>query len=438
MISRIKAFFHFQEFQTDLQTECLAGLSTFLSMAYIFVVNPAILGEGGINRSAALFATVLVSATATIVMGLWAKKPFALAPGLEINGYVVYALIIGMGISWQASLGAVFWSGILFLVLTITNVRQKIIEAIPNSLKTGLAASVGVFLIIIALRLSDILVYDKTNLSDFGNPIGYKGLILFTGLAIAVGLRFYRSRYFILISIVICSLLSHWLISGPASGSTVAVGQQMFSAAGRLDISAITDLKLIGPMITLFVLDFYGSIAKFIGLTKNTSIMKNGVFPNMKEALLIDGAATTAGACLGTTSIVAFVESGVGIGAGGRTGLTAVVCGFLMLLFIPLAPIVNFVPVIATTGALLWVGLEVMPKRAELRQLPPIELTSVLVMILITAFTFALDKAMLAGFGVYVVGMLLNGKRKSVSVYLIISVIIILTSTLLSFHYGKP
>ena len=435
MINRIKTYFEFDRHKTNLKTEIIAGLSTFLALSYIFVVNPAILSEGGIDKSAALFATVIVSALATIIMGIWAKKPFALAPGLEMNSYVVYFLIIGLGASWEVGLGAVFWSGILFLILTITKVREKIINAIPDALKIGLAASVGIFLIIIALRLSDILVYEETSIKTIGHIFSLKSLVLILGLVIAVILHRFKIKGFILISIIICTIVSHLTGFYEANNDSISISNDMFTAVGALDIGMITNPKMLSAIIILFVVDFYGSIAKFIGLTQNTSILdEKGELPNQKEALLIDGAATVVGSSLGTTSITTFVESGVGIGTGGRTGFTAVICGLLMLLFIPMAPVVNLVPVISTVGALLWVGIELMPKMKQIRAITWIEIVAVVLMIIITIATFALDKAMLVGFGFYILGSLFSGKIKQVSLYLVFSTLIILLSILLSIY----
>jgi len=435
MIEQIKAYFEFDRHKTNFRTEVIAGLSTFLALSYIFVVNPSILSEGGINKSAALFATVVISAMSTIIMGVWAKKPFALAPGLEMNSYVVYFLIIGLGVTWQAGLGAVFCSGVLFLVLTITNVREKIIEAIPDSLKIGLAASVGIFLIIIALRLSDVLIYEATSIKAIGNPFSLEALVLVLGLTIAIILNRLKMKGFILVSIILCSLASHLLGLYEPNSDSMTLNTDMFSAIGALDLGMITNPKMLSAIIILFVVDFYGSIAKFIGLTQNTSILdESGKLPNQKEALLIDGAATVAGSAVGTTSLTTYVESGVGIGAGGRTGFTAVVCGILMLLFIPLAPIVNLVPVIATTGALLWVGIELMPKLEQIKNIATNEIMAVALMILVTIATFALDKAMLVGFGFFILGNLLSGRIKHINPYLVISTVIILLSILLSIY----
>ena len=225
--------------------------------------------------------------------------------------------------------------------------RKKIIEAIPDSLKIGLAASVGVFLIIIALRLSDTLVYKETSIKGVGDVFSLKALVLVLGFAIAIILHRLKVKGFILVSIILCTAVSHRLGLYESNSQSITLSADMFSAFGALDIGIITNPKILSAIIILFVVDFYGSIAKFIGLTQNTSILdENGKLPNQKEALLIDGAATIAGSAVGTTSLTTFVESGVGIASGGRTGFTAVVCGLLMILFIPLAPIVNLVPVL--------------------------------------------------------------------------------------------
>jgi len=433
MKKTLENYFEFNKHNAMWKTEILAGLSTFLSLSYIFVVNPSILSEGGINKSAALFATVIVSSMATIIMGWWAKKPFALAPGLEMNSYVVYFLILGIGVSWQVGLGAVFWSGVLFVLLTITNIRMKIIEAIPDSLKLGLSASVGIFIIIIALRLSGILIYEEISISSVSSPLTYKSLVMVFGFIVVVVLHKFEFKAFILISIVLGTTLAHFLGLAPKEVQEISIDKEMLSAFFAFDLSVIFNPKVYSAVIILFVIDFYGSIAKFIGLTQNTSILdEDGKMPRTKEALMIDGSATVVGSALGTTSITTFVESGIGIKVGGRTGITAITCGILMLLFIPLAPLVKLVPVIATTGALLWVGIKIFPEVKELKAITKTELITIAIMMIVTVMTFALDKAMLIGFSFYIMSLLIVGNKKKINVYLIMSVILILIATLLS------
>lgn len=432
-MERIRHFFGLKEHGTNIKTEILAGVSTFLALSYIFVVNPAILADGGMNKSAVLFATVITSAIATLAMGLWAKKPFALAPGLEMNSYAVYYVILVLGFSWQNALGIVFWSGILFMILTLTRVREKIITAIPDSLKVGLSASVGVFLMIIALKLSGILIYDGINIKGIGVLFTAKTLIFIVSLFLVIVLNRLKIRIAVLLSIILATILAHLIGFSTSSPSSVKVTGEMFSAVLKLNFLAVLNPKLISALIILFVIDFYGSVAKFIGLTSNTNIVdKNGNLPRLKETLSVDGYATILGSVLGTTSVTTYVESGVGIGVGGRTGLTAVICAMLMFLFIPLAPLVNLVPVEATTGALFIVGINLFPKLKIFKTWNGIEIVAVVLMIIATFITFSLDKAMLIGFLTFVTGLLITKQFKKVNPFLIVSIILLLSGFLLS------
>ena len=434
-MNRIGNYFEFNKLGTNLQTEIIAGLSTFLSLSYIFVVNPAILSDGGMNKSAVLFATVIVSALATLFMGLWAKKPFALAPGLEMNSYVVYYVILTLGFSWQSGLGIVFWSGILFMILTLTNVRKKIIRAIPDKLKTGLSASVGVFLMLIALKISGLIVYDGISIQSFSSPFTKPFYVFLVGLGLVVLLNRLKLKISILVSIIGAAVFAHIIGFDISGREKVVISTDMFSAFMQLDLGAIFEPKLLSALIVLFVIDFYGSVAKFLAFTRNTTMLDSkGNMPNMKEALSVDGMATVAGAALGTTSVTAYVESAAGISAGGRSGLTAIVCALLMLLFIPLAPIVNLIPVEATTGALLIIGFKMFPKISEIRRWNIVEIISVVCMIVVTFLSFSLDKAMAIGFIFYILGLLFSGKRKEINLYLVISTLLIFVAIILSIY----
>ncbi|MCF8229238.1 MAG: NCS2 family permease [Bacteroidales bacterium] len=432
-MERIRHFFSLKEYGTNIKTEILAGVSTFLALSYIFVVNPAILADGGMNKSAVLFATVITSAVATLAMGLWAKKPFVLAPGLEMNSYAVYYVILVLGFSWQNALGVVFWSGILFMILTLTRVREKITTAIPDSLKVGLSASVGIFLMIIALKLSGTLIYDGINIKGIGDLLTSKSLIFIVSLFLVIVLNRLKIRISVLLSIILATILAHFIGFATSSPSSVKVNGDMISAVLKLNFLAILDPKLLSALIILFVIDFYGSVAKFIGLTSNTNIVdENGNLPRLKETLSVDGYATILGSAMGTTSVTTYVESGVGIGVGGRTGLTAVICAILMFLFIPLAPLVNLVPVEATTGALFMVGLNLFPKPKIFKTWILAEVIAVLLMIIATFISFSLDKAMLVGFLSYVIGLIITKQFKIINPFLIISIVLLLSSLLLS------
>jgi AGZA family xanthine/uracil permease-like MFS transporter len=434
-MTKIDNYFEFKKLGTNLHTEIIAGISTFLSLSYIFVVNPAILSDGGMNKSAVLFATVIVSALATLFMGLWAKKPFALAPGLEMNSYVVYYVILTLGFSWQYGLGIVFWSGILFMILTFTNVRKKIIHAIPDKLKIGLSASVGAFLMFIALKISGLIVYDGISIQSFSNPFTKPFYVFLAGLVIITVLNRFKLKTSILISIIGAAVFAHIMGLDISGREKVVISGDMFSAIMQLDFSAIFEPKLLSALIILFVIDFYGSVAKFLAFTRGTAMLDaKGNMSNMKAALSVDGIATIVGATFGTTSVTTYVESATGISVGGRSGLTAIICALLMLLFIPLAPIINLVPVEATTGALFLIGLKMFPKFSEIKNWNIAESISVVCMIVVTFLWFSLDKAMAIGFIFYILGLLVTGKRKEINRYLVISTLLIFVAMILSIY----
>jgi len=431
-LQKIREYFEFAKHKTNFRTEILAGVSTFLALSYIFVVNPSILGEAGMNKSMVLFATIVVSFLATFLMGLWAKKPFVLAPGMEMNAYVAFFVILGLGFTWQQALGAVFWSGILFMILTLTGVRKKIIQAIPDKMKSGLALSVGVFLMLIALRLAGILVYEGVIIQGIGVLFSPMAYVLYFGLAVVLILRKLKVRGSVLISIILASVLAHFLGLGDAGGA-IEISKEMLGGVLALDFGVILNPKILTVILVLFIVDFYGSVAKFIGLTRNTSIVrKDGTLPKMQETLSVDGLATIAGAGLGTTSLTTYVESGVGIAEGGRTGFTAIVCSILMLGFLALTPLVNLVPLIATTGALFWVGIHLFPSKEELKQYRLIDIISVVAMIVATVWTFSIDKALLFGFLLFIGGLMVTGRFREIDRYMVISTVLLLVGTLLS------
>jgi adenine/guanine/hypoxanthine permease len=425
MRHRVDRFFGISSLGSSIPVEILAGVSTFLSLSYIFVVNPAILAEGGMDKSAVLFATITASAVATIAMGLWARLPFAVAPGMEINSYVAFFVIGHLGLSWQQAMGAVFWSGVIFVILTASGIRQRIIDSIPHRMKAGLAFCVGVFLALIGLKLSGILVYQGVTLHGFGRVFTREVLALVFGLGLVLALERLRIRAAILLSIIGASIFCQFIGLGTSPSPSAAVQSGgFFSALGKLDLSVITNPKSFSAIVILFVLDFYGSVAKFIGLTENTSIMVKGKVPRIGRALWVDGAATMAGAGLGTSSLIAYVESAVGISVGGRTGLTALVCGLLMLACYVLAPFIGYVPIHATTGVLVLIGIKLCPPLRELVTYFRVDRIVLVLMLVAVIFTFAIDRAMLVGFVSYLVAGL--ARRERVSPYLVLSTLLLI------------
>lgn len=433
MLTRLKEFFGIEEKGSSIQIEVLAGVSSFLALSYIFVVNPAILSQAGMNKSFVLFATIIASASATILMGLWARLPFVLAPGMEINAYVAFFVVGYLGFSWQQALGAVFWSGVIFVVLTLAQVREKIIDSIPQRMKTGLSLSVGVFLVLVALKIAGLLVYEDVTikgLGDFASPMAYA---FYVSLALILVLDRLKVRGAVLISIILTALLCHFLGIGSDSEQPAETSSAMFAAIGQLDLGVIVSPRMWSVILILFLVDFFGSIAKFIGLAMSTNIFVKGKLPRLKEALLIDGGATVLGSSIGTSSIVVYVESAVGIGVGGRTGLTAVVCGLLMLACFLITPFLKFVPVVATTGALVFVALKLCPSVRELKAYPKIDLFVLAIMLVIVIVTFAIDRAMLAGFVVYLFMDLFALRRPNP--YLVVSTVLLAVGAVLQIQW---
>ena len=406
----IERWFHCRERGSTWGTEVLAGVSTFLALSYIFVVNPSMLAETGMSRTAAFFATVATSAAATLAMGLWTNLPFVLAPGMEINTYVTFYAVAQAGLTWQQALGAVFWSGVLFLLFTLTGIRQGIIDSLPAAMTSGLAVAVGALLAGVAFRVSGVLAYDRVLLRGFGSP-GGEVIVLAVSTLVAFTLAAMRVRAALLISIAAGSVVAALLPLPEPHLQPLSGAHGMLSAAGAADLSVLVEPGGWSVVLVLFLVDFYGSVAKLVGLIRHTSAVRDGKVPRLREALVVDGAAATAGSLLGTTSVLVYAESGVGIAAGGRTGLTAVTAGLAMLVCFGAAPLLAHVPLAAAGGALLYVAYRLFPARSELLAFDAWELAALTGMSMIVIATFALHLAILFGLAVHLVRDIFRGVR---------------------------
>jgi AGZA family xanthine/uracil permease-like MFS transporter len=442
MSSAADGYFEVKDRRSTLATEVMAGVATYLSLAYIFVVNPAILSQAGMDVSAVLFATVIASGVSTIVMGLWARLPFALAPGLEMNGFFAFAVVGTMGLTWQQALGTVFWSGILCIVFTWLPVRQKIIASIPDKLKVSIAFSVGVFVMTIGLFLAKIVAFDKglINWSAFSpeSLATNKAMVLYFGLVLAALLGIKRLNFpgGMLVAIIASTILCKFLgitVSQPAE-----LSPEMFSALFQLDLWSILDPRFFAVLIIFFIIDFYGSIGKFIGLTAATNLQANGEVKNIEKALYVDGGGTVLGSLVGTSSIITYVESAVGIAAGGRTGIVAMVCGTLMLASIVFTPLVGLVPVEATAGILAYVGWLLLPReqiRASHIEFGRFDWAVAIGMGLLTFLTFSLDKPLLFGFWAYQCKSMWSGQKTN---WYLLSAAVALSLAVVAQHLQTP
>ncbi|MGV4926762.1 NCS2 family permease (plasmid) [Streptomyces sp. BHT-5-2] len=340
--------------------EIVAGASTFLALSYIVVVNPAVLGRAGIPHAAAFFATAAVGGLATMAMGLWARLPFAVAPGMEMNAMVAFSVVGTLAYTWPQALGMVFWSGIAMLAVSLLRLREAVINAIPPQMRSALAAAVGTFIGLVGLQIAHLVTTSHGRLSGLGDWTGPPAVSLYIGLTTALVLDALGARA----TAILCGIAAAAVYCALAGIRTQTLHDGIHGSGAallRFDLTVVADPRAWSVVLVLFALDFFGSIAKVVGLSAHTPLQDgNGKVPGMRQALLVDAGATVAGSAVGSSSFVAFVESAVGIRAGARTGIAALVTGLLLLSCLFLGPLLAHIPVEATTGALVFVAVKML------------------------------------------------------------------------------
>lgn len=381
----LEKFFKLTENKTDVKTEVMAGITTFMTMAYILAVNPNILSAAGMDANAVLIATAIASFVGTVLMALLANYPFALAPGMGLNAYFAYTVVLGMGYSWQIALMAVFVEGLIFIVLSLTNVREAIFNAIPMNLKSAVSVGIGLFIAFIGLQNAKLIINDDATLltyqkfaGDEFQTVGITALIALIGVLIMSILLIKNVKGGILLGIVltwvigiICELLGFY-VPNPDAGwySTIphAIISFDFSSLGntfgqvfKADFSSINVLDFVVIMFSFLFVDLFDTLGTLIGVSSKANMLdKDGKLPRIKGALIADAVATSAGAVLGTSTTTTYVESAAGVTEGGRTGLTAIVTGLLFLLALIFSPLFLTIPSFATAPALIIVGFYMM------------------------------------------------------------------------------
>lgn len=424
MSTAMEKIFKLKKHGTDVKTEVLAGMATFLTMAYIIVVNPAILLNAGMPFSGVLFATVLVCSFSSIAMGLYANLPYSLAPGMGINAFFTFSLVVGMGIRWQTALGAVFISGIVFILLSITGVRTEIVKAIPKSLRRGLAAGIGIFLSFIGFKSVDFIVSNKATLVTFGS-LNLTIILFLIGLILTSVLVVKKVKGALTIGILLTSVLALAIsLIGTSAGwlpkpiVTMPVG--IFSLPSldvffKLDIVSALKLGMILPVFALLFVDMFDSIATFVGVAEVAGLIdEDGEPTNVGKALLVDAFSTTISGLFGTSSGTAYVESAAGIKEGGRTGLTAVVTGLLFLPFMFLSPFLSFVPAVATAPVLVLVGVFMTQPLMDIDWKNFEEAIPAFLSFILIPLTFSITQGVIWGFLTYTIIKLFLGKAKEV------------------------
>jgi len=412
---RLEAYFEFKALGADWRTEILAGFTTFMTMAYIVFVNPAILHETGMPLAAVTAATCLSAAVGSFLMGGLARYPIALAPGMGLNAYFTYSVVKGMGIPWQAALGAVFLSGVAFFVLTILGVRQLIISTIPFELYAAVAAGVGLFIALIGFRNSGIVVPSAATTVALGNLRDKSTALAIFGLLLTAALLAWRVRAAMLIGIVATTLIG--LATGVARWAPQTYRfTDLAATAGKLDIAAAVRFGFVEVVFVFLFIDLFDNIGTLVAVGKKAELFdKAHQIPRVNRILLSDATATIVGSLTGTSTVVSYIESAAGVAAGGRTGVTAIVTGILFVAALFLAPAVGAIPSAATAPALIIVGSLMAGAMAEIRwQDPEIAIPAFLTMTAIP-LTFSIANGLAFGFTAYTVLKILRGKFREVS-----------------------
>ena len=412
----LEKLFGFDRNVTRVRTEVLAGITTFLTMAYILAVNPNILSATGMDKGALFTTTVVASAFATLLMAFYAKLPFGLAPGMGLNAFFAYTVCLTMGYTWQFALTAVLIEGLIFILLTVTNLREKIVDAIPVTLKNAIGAGIGLFISFIGLQNAGIIVNNDATLISMGNITSGTALLGIIGLVVTSLLLVKGVRGALLFGILITTLI------GIPMGITKFDG--IFSTPPSIEPifwqfewHNIFTKEMIVVVFTFLFVDMFDTIGTLVGVTTKAGMMdKNGKIPHLKQAFMVDAIGTTAGAMLGTSTITTFVESASGVGEGGRSGLTSFVTAVCFLLSLFFAPFFLSVPGAATAPVLILVGLMMMSSVLKVNFADYSEAIPAFICIIFMPLAYSISDGIVLGMISYVLINLLTGKYKKLTI----------------------
>jgi len=412
----LERLFELDEHQTNVRTELLAGLTTFLTMAYIIFVNPEILATAGLDRDAVFVATCLAAAAGTLIMGLWANYPIALAPGMGLNAYFAFTVVGTMGLPWQTALGAVFISGVLFFILSILRIREWIINAIPMSLKLAISAGIGLFLGIIALKNAGIVIDHPATLVTLGDVTQPTVLLAGLGFVVTAALHHRGVPGAIVIAILGVTVAGVALGLSPFQG-IAAAPPSLSPTFLAMDLGAAFEVGLFTVIFTFLFVDLFDTAGTLVGVSHRAGLLdQDGKLPRLGRALMADSGATMIGAALGTSTTTSYVESAAGVNAGGRTGLTAVAVAVLFLAAIFLAPLAGTVPAYATAPALFFVACLMTRGLAEVDWGDVTEYAPAVVAALAMPLTFSIANGIGLGFIAFAGIKLLSGRAGDVGV----------------------
>ncbi|MBQ2778612.1 MAG: NCS2 family permease [Bacteroidaceae bacterium] len=401
--------------ETTVRTEVMAGLTTFLTMAYILAVNPNILGETGMDKGALFTTTVIMAGISTIFMGLYAKLPLALAPGMGLNAFFAYTVCIVMGYSWQFALTAVFLEGLLFILLTVTNLREKIVDVLPDTLKKAISAGIGLYIAFIGLKSADIIVNNEATLVSLGDITKGSALLGVIGIAVTSILLVKNVKGALLFGILATTLLGIPLGVTQFDG-VVSVPPSIEPIFMQFEWNNIFTKDMLVIVFTFLFVDLFDCIGTVIGVTERAGMVKDGKIPRLKEVFVVDSVSTAVGAMMGTSTVAVYVESAAGVNEGGRSGLTAFTTGVFFLLALFLSPLFLAIPAAATTPVLVLVGLMMMGSVLNVNFSDYSEAIPAFICILFMPLCYSISDGIVLGHLSYIFINLLSGKYKKVSV----------------------
>lgn len=411
--SFLDRFFKIRESGSNIRTEILAGITTFLAMSYILVVNPNILSEADMDFGAVFVATCISAAIGCFIMGLLANYPIALAPGMGLNAYFTFTVVKGMGVPWQVALGAVFVSGLIFIVLSFWKIREAIINSLPASLKFAIAGGIGLFLALVALKSAGVVISNESTIIGLGDIKSPAVLLTFLGFFLIVILEYFHIRGGVIIGILAITGIASVMGINAFQG---IVGEipSLAPTFMQMDFKDLFTMSMVGVIFVFFFVDLFDSTGVLVGVADRANLLQNGKLPRLKKALFADSTAIVIGAGLGTSSTTAYVESAAGAAVGGKTGLTAVVVGILMLVSLWFAPLAQSVPPYATAPALMYVGVLMMRSLTNIDWNDLTDAAPAFFTVIFMPFSYSIADGIAMGFISYAIIKLFCGKAKTV------------------------
>ncbi|EDG9057937.1 NCS2 family permease [Salmonella enterica subsp. enterica serovar Typhi] len=411
----LERVFKLREHGTTARTEVIAGFTTFLTMVYIVFVNPQILGVAGMDTSAVFVTTCLIAAFGSILMGLFANLPVALAPAMGLNAFFAFVVVQAMGLPWQVGMGAIFWGAVGLLLLTIFRVRYWMIANIPVSLRVGITSGIGLFIGMMGLKNAGVIVANPETLVSIGNLTSHSVLLGVLGFFIIAILASRNIHAAVLVSIIVTTLLG-WIMGDVHYNGIVSAPPSVTSVVGHVDLAGSFNLGLAGVIFSFMLVNLFDSSGTLIGVTDKAGLAdEKGKFPRMKQALFVDSISSVTGAFVGTSSVTAYIESSSGVSVGGRTGLTAVVVGILFLLVIFLSPLAGMVPPYAAAGALIYVGVLMTSSLARVNWQDLTESVPAFITAVMMPFSFSITEGIALGFISYCVMKIGTGRLRDLS-----------------------